>query len=87
MKTVQILPFAAIDEFRFDLLVLLDKYTGKATSLEMLAATANIVGQMVAHQDHRLYSSDEVMQLVRENLVAGNVQAVEAIIKAQGGRN
>lgn len=52
---------------------------------EILAVTAHFVGQLIALQDQRRYTSDAVMTLVTENIQKGNQEAVDNLLNATGG--
>lgn len=48
--------------------------------MEWLAIVSVLVGQLVAVQDQRRYTSDQVMALVAENIQRGNQNAVADIL-------
>lgn len=52
---------------------------------ELLAITCHFVGQLIALQDQRIYTSDMIMQLVRQNIEKGNQEAVAQFITAPYG--
>jgi uncharacterized protein (DUF3084 family) len=66
--------------FREDLIALLRKYDDLRAD-EMLGVAAYFVGQLIALQDQRVFDSASVMQLVTQNIQAGNQQAVEQTFK------
>jgi len=72
--------------FRQDLLALVRRHMVDNTPEEMLAVAAFAVGQLMAHQDPRRCSTEELKSLVAENIVAGNRVQVGAIIASAGGR-
>lgn len=50
---------------------------------EILAITSHFVGQLIALQDKRKYSSEMVMELVHENIVQGNSESVNSLLLAK----
>ncbi|WP_319499310.1 hypothetical protein [uncultured Cohaesibacter sp.] len=61
------------------MLALLGKYTDALPQERMLAVAAYTVGQIIAMQDQRKFTSESVMALVSENIEAGNRDAVEQL--------
>lgn len=43
---------------------------------EMLALTSHLVGQMIALQDERKYTSEMILKLVHSNIEQGNAEAI-----------
>jgi hypothetical protein len=52
--------------------------------IEAVAVTANILGKLIAYQDQRLYTPEQMMQIVSDNIEAGNRHALEQIMSAEG---
>lgn len=50
---------------------------------EILAITSHFVGQLIALQDQRKYSSAMVMEIVHENIVQGNSESVNSLLLAK----
>ncbi len=48
------------------------------SSLEMLVILSHFVGQIIALQDYRKYSSEQIMDLVAQNVETGNQEVVQA---------
>lgn len=53
---------------------------------ELLAIAAQLVGNLLAYQDHRLMTPAEGMDLVARNIETGNRAAVDSMIANSGGR-
>ncbi|RUT80998.1 MULTISPECIES: hypothetical protein [unclassified Mesorhizobium] len=52
---------------------------------EILAVVCVFVGQLIAMQDQRRFTSDSIMKLVAYNIERGNQTVIEDLFKAQGG--
>lgn len=52
---------------------------------EILAVTSHFVGQLIALQDQRKYTSEQVMDLVTQNIQRGNDEAVASLRDTTGG--
>lgn len=77
-------PTPAMEAFRSDLLVLLNKYAGALDASEMMALGAYTTGQIVAMQDARKWSAAQAMEVVAKNLEEGNAQAITDAHKWMG---
>jgi hypothetical protein len=51
---------------------------------EILAIACQLVGNLIAVQDQRIYSSEKVMELVSRNIQIGNQVAIEELLKTEG---
>lgn len=54
-------------------------------AIELLAILSHLVGQVVALQDQRKYTGAKVMELVAENIEAGNRAVIEKLLSETGG--
>ena len=70
--------------FRSELLTLWNKYAGDLPAEKMLALSAYTVGQMIAMQDQRKFTSATIMELVSENIEAGNKNALDNLMDSKG---
>ncbi|MCZ8545054.1 hypothetical protein OOJ09_12745 [Mesorhizobium qingshengii] len=52
---------------------------------EILAVVCVFVGQLIALQDQRRFSSDAIMELVSFNIEAGNKVVIDDLLKTKGG--
>jgi hypothetical protein len=52
---------------------------------ELLAITAHFLGQLIACQDQRKFTTKIIMDLVSENIEQGNREAVEKLSNEIGG--
>jgi hypothetical protein len=68
-----------------EIAVLLDRYAGTMTALEMLAVAANLVGKLVALQDQRVTTPAQAMEVVALNIELGNKQVIEELAGSVGG--
>ena len=57
--------------------------TGEITALELLGVLSHTVGQCLAMQDSRLFTSEQLFEMVTNNIQQGNIEAVDAFIKSQ----
>lgn len=85
MKTKRQQPTAEQQEFRNDLIGVLRKYQHMRPD-EMLAIASYFVGQLVAMQDQRKLTPAMAMQVVADNIEAGNQHAINELAGAQGGK-
>jgi hypothetical protein len=69
-----------------DIVKALRKHSDNMSSVEILAVLSNMLGKVMAQQDQRVYSSERVLEIVRANIEIGNRQAVEALMKSEGGK-
>lgn len=65
--------------FRDDAIALLKTYSGHLSAMEMLALSAHLVGQIVAMQDQRTMSPEAAMNIVSENIEAGNREVLDGL--------
>lgn len=56
------------------------------TPIEMLALTAQLVGNLIAYQDQRELTAEDAMGLVSANIVEGNEIAIRSLTEKFGGR-
>ena len=77
MKTVTTEP--RHEAFFQDVVAVLNKHYGALDSVEMLAISARLVGMLIALQDQRRMTSTRVMDLVAENIKAGNAHAIAGV--------
>ena len=52
---------------------------------QILAVACVFVGQLIALQDQRRFTSDMIMQLVSKNIEAGNQRVIADLLKSTGG--
>src|SRR3954470_10144997 len=62
-----------------DLCDLLQRHAQGISSLEMLAIASNVVGKLLALQDHRTVSIEEAREVIVINIERGNEQAIEEL--------
>lgn len=67
-----------------EIVKLLDAKAGKLDAMDILAVAANLVGKLVAMQDHRLYTPVQAMEIIAANITEGNKQALAELHKAKG---
>lgn len=54
-------------------------------AIEILAILSHMVGQVIAIQDQRKYGSEEVVELVWQNIETGNAEVVDRLARETGG--
>ena len=58
--------------FKRDLEKLLNKHAGKLSAQELLAISAQVCGMIAAVQDKRTLTPSQAMEIIVENIKAGN---------------
>jgi hypothetical protein len=59
-----------------DLAALVGKHAEKMTALELLAVASNMLGKLIALQDHRVTTAEQAMRVVVLNIGVGNEQVL-----------
>lgn len=67
-----------------DIIKLVAKHADKLSSVELLAIASNMLGKLIAAQDQRQLTPEEVMDIVSVNIEIGNQQALEQLKKSMG---
>jgi hypothetical protein len=67
-----------------DLAALMSKHADKVSALELLAIGANMVGKLIALQDQRSMSPGLAMEIVAQNIEAGNAQVLAQVQATKG---
>ncbi len=67
-----------------DLIALVAKHADQMTALELLAVAANMLGKMIAMQDHRVTTAEMAAEVVTKNMSLGNEQVLALLIEAAG---
>lgn len=67
-----------------DLTALIAKHADAMTALEILAVAANMLGKLVALQDHRVTTAEQAMDVVVKNLNLGNEQVLAQFAETAG---
>lgn len=76
---------ARLAAFRNEMIDVLSRHYGDLPAEHMLAATAYLIGQMIAMQDQRRFTAAQVMGIVSQNIEAGNRTALEDIFQNIAG--
>jgi hypothetical protein len=69
-----------------ELIELVNKHAGKLDSRDMLAIAANMLGKLIALQDHRKVTPAMAMKIVAKNIELGNTQALAEISGKPAGK-
>lgn len=56
----------------------------KLSAIELVAIAANLLGKLIALQDQRAITPDEVMRIVEHNIEIGNEQALAELQRTEG---
>lgn len=80
----KIAPSQADKALHADIAALCKRHLTPDTADRVLAVAAQFVGQVLAMQDQRKLTSDMAMQIVIENIQAGNRHALEEIQNTKG---
>jgi hypothetical protein len=67
-----------------EILAIYAKYGADIPAIEILAIMCNIVGKLVALQDQRRYTPDQIMRLVAKNIEHGNAEALGGLSQTKG---
>ncbi len=81
MKTREPSPVAK--EFNDATKALLAEFKDKLTPMEMLAVTAHLVGVLIAVQDQRKMTREMALELVSQNIEAGNAEAINSLLQTE----
>lgn len=85
VRTKIVQPNAAHEHLRLALCAVIRRKAPDMPAEEILAIFCQLVGQLVALQDQRRFTSDAVMALVSANIQMGNQHAVDTLLNAPGG--
>ena len=77
-------PSAAVAAARAEVLEVLRRHQ-PLEPIEMVAVLAQTLGQMLALLDQRQFTPAQAMQVVEENLVAGNAAMLDKVFGSTGG--
>ena len=66
-------------QFRNDVVDLLNKHAGHLSAEEMLALAAHLTGQVIALQDQRTMTPERAMKIITSNIEQGNEEAMAEI--------
>lgn len=74
-----------IEHVRFekDVRKLLEKYSGKMSSTEQLAAVSRMAGMIVGLQDVRYVTQADALEIVRTNMEKGNMAVIKKLQNAE----
>lgn len=68
-----------------DLCALITKHAGKLTPQEILAVAGNMVGKLIAMQDQRTLTPAMAMEIVANNIEAGNQDVLRQLANESSG--
>jgi hypothetical protein len=68
-----------------DLKAALGRHTN-LSGMEMLAVVSQFLGSIIAFQDRRRFTAEEVMEIVGQNIEVGNQIALESLLRQPEGR-
>ncbi len=77
-------PSPAAKEFNDATKALLAEFKDKLSAMEMLAVTAHLVGVLIAVQDQKMVTREMAMELVAQNIEAGNAEAIKSLMESKG---
>lgn len=67
-----------------DIVALWSRHADKLDAIDLLAIAANALGKLVALQDQRKFTSEQIMAMVAENIALGNKQVLEQLSQTVG---
>lgn len=80
MKTKVITLSEVHHAFHKDATELLRKHADSLSAMEMLALTSHLVGQVLALQDQRVMTKEAAIQVIMDNIEAGNVSVIDSLL-------
>jgi len=67
-----------------EMAALMGRHGDAVSAEEMLAIGANMVGKLMALQDQRTMTRERALEIVIQNIEAGNQQAVDGLMQSRG---
>lgn len=71
--------------FREGLIACMRQHGDAMDATELLAVAAHLVGQLIAMQDQRRWTTEKVMELVSSNIEQGNREVIDGLLNSTGG--
>jgi len=62
----------------------LRQHSGNLTPQQLLAMVANVLGKVLALQDQSTMTLNDAMEIINKNIIAGNKQALAAMMHIVG---
>lgn len=78
-------PSPVVIEARLAMLEALRPFADRLEVIEIIAVLSQTLGQMLALLDQRQFTPAQAMQVVEENLVAGNAAMLDKVFGSTGG--
>lgn len=78
-------PTQVHEDCRNAMLKAMDPYKDQLSAIEMLAIASQLVGQLIALQDQRKYTSSAVMAVVSANIEGGNQMVIAQLLDKTEG--
>ena len=78
-------PSPVVIEARLAMLEALRPFADRLEVIEIVAVLSQTVGQFVAMLDQRKFTPAQAMEVVEENLVAGNAAMLDKVFWSTGG--
>lgn len=72
------------ENLKIALVAVLAEYGSKMTAQELLAVTANLVGNLIACQDQRTMTPLVAMEIVTRNIEQGNKNQIGVLMQTMG---
>lgn len=54
------------------------------SNIDMVCVVSNLLGKLMAYQDQRQYTSEQLIKIVQENIELGNKQAIDELSNFNG---
>lgn len=71
-------------EFNDAMKAVLVQFKDRLSGMEMLAVASHLVGVLIAVQDQRAVTREMALELVSQNIEAGNAEAINGLLKSEG---
>lgn len=78
-------PSAPVLAARTAVMRAIQQHSSSMDAIEILAVLAHAVGQCIAMQDQTRHTAEELVDLVRLNIEAGNREVVQRLLGTTGG--
>lgn len=85
IRTKVVQPSAEHEQLRLALCKVIRRKAPDMPAEEILAIVCQLVGQLIALQDQRRFTSERVMALVSANIEMGNQHAIDTILNETAG--
>ncbi len=87
MSTSSHAPTLQHKAFRDSLIACMREHGSSMDAADLLAVASHFVGQLIALQDQRKWTSEKIMAMVSANIEQGNQEVIGGLLDAPAGGN